>query len=276
MTHDLRHRVKRCEIGDGVAYSLVIRSAHGKSLPAHELACMTILSPAQHRARGLRKSRRAHLAPLLASALIAAVAVGLVGYLLWPTWEPTASGNPDRLPVSVGGTVFNVPIHAFRMKVQKHSGPQERVDLNFVYPSLDTPEAPKHVSAETVEETPQPIDRIFLSVSAHRDVLAPDARLRTIYPRYFDSAQSPAQDGLTMRAFRDGTPYNGEDLFFAAIPNIVARCTRETVTPGMCLSERRIDGADLTFRFPRQWLTQWRDVAGAMDRLVVELHGPQG
>jgi hypothetical protein len=41
----------------------------------------------------------------------------------------------------------------------------------------------------------------------------------------------------------------------------------------MCLSERRIDGADLTFRFPRNWLSQWRDVATSMDRLTAQLHG---
>ena len=64
-----------------------------------------------------------------------------------------------------------------------------------------------------------------------------------------------------MRAFRDGTPYGGEDLFFADTPDLTARCTRDAATPGMCLSERRIDGADLTFRFPRSWLAQWRDVA---------------
>jgi hypothetical protein len=44
----------------------------------------------------------------------------------------------------------------------------------------------------------------------------------------------------------------------------------------MCLSERRVDGADLTFRFPRSWLAQWRDVAKAMDYLTVQLQGPKG
>jgi hypothetical protein len=48
---------------------------------------------------------------------------------------------------------------------------------------------------------------------------------------------------------------------------------RDAETPGMCLSERRIGGADLTFRFPRSWLSQWRDVADAMDRLAAQLHG---
>ena len=53
------------------------------------------------------------------------------------------------------------------------------------------------------------------------------------------------------------------------------RSSRDVTTPGMCLSERRIDGADLTFRFPRSWLSQWRDVATAMERLTVQLHGPK-
>jgi hypothetical protein len=44
----------------------------------------------------------------------------------------------------------------------------------------------------------------------------------------------------------------------------------------MCLSERRIGGADLTFRFPRNWLAQWRDVADAMDHLAVQLSGAKG
>jgi hypothetical protein len=76
-----------------------------------------------------------------------------------------------------------------------------------------------------------------------------------------------------MRAFREGSPYSGEDLFSAT--GLTARCTREAATPGMCLSERRVEGADLTFRFPRSWLAQWHDVIEAMDRLTLLLHGPK-
>jgi hypothetical protein len=218
------------------------------------------------------------LVPVVLSGLIAAGAVVLVSYLLWPTWGSgsAASSDPSRLPVSVGATLFNVPVHAFRIKVQKHSGPQERVDLGFLYPSLEAPEAPKHVSAATIEDAVQPIDRIFLSMAAHHDVLAPETRLRTIYPRYLDATSSSVDDGLAVRAFRDGSPYAGEDLFVAEAPQLAARCTRDAATPGMCLSERRIGGADLTFRFPRAWLAQWRDLAGAMDRLTAQLGSPKG
>ena len=235
---------------------------------------MTLFSTAQHIARGSRGQHRGHMIPIMVGCAISAGAIALVAYLLWPTWGTDASSSPARLPVSIGATLFNVPTTAIRMKIQRHSGPQERIDLSFAYPSLEAPDAPKHVSADTVEEA-QPIGRIFLSIAAHHDTLAPDARLRTIYPRYLEQASMPGQDGLTMRAFRDGMPYSNEDLFFANTPNLNARCSRDAATPGMCLSERRIDGADLTFRFPRSWLAQWRDVANAMDRLTVQLHGPR-
>src|SRR3979490_1077139 len=240
---------------------------------------MTLFSTAQHIARGSRRVPRGHMIPIMLGCAVTASAMALIAYLLWPTWGPDASSSPARLPVSIGATLFNVPTTAIRMKIQRHSGPQERIDLSFAFPSLEAPDAPRHVSADTVEETAppidriflgispqqtalapatgqetaQPIDRIFLSISAHHDTMAPDARVRTIYPRYLEQASMSGPDGLTMRAFRDGTPYSSEDLFYANAPNLSARCTRDAATPGMCLSERRVDGADLTFRFPRRW-----------------------
>ena len=208
--------------------------------------------------------------------MMAAGAVTLVAYLLWPTFQDRAATGPLRLPVSIGATVFNVPERAFRIKVQKHSGPQERVDLSFVYPSLQPPDLPKPVSADDVENGLQPIDRIFLSIATHGGSLAPEIRIRTIYPRYIEPTAGGEQDGLVGRPFRDASPYAGEDFYVGNTPLLVARCTRDGVTPGMCLSERRVDGADLTFRFPRQWLTAWRDVAAAMDQLTAQLHSPRG
>src|SRR3979411_2213473 len=98
---------------------------------------MTLLSSAQHGSRRLRRRHRGHLVPIVLGSMIAAGAIALVAYLLWPTWEADSSSDPMRLPVSIGATLFNVPTQAVRWKVQRHSGPQERVDLSFGYPSLD-------------------------------------------------------------------------------------------------------------------------------------------
>jgi hypothetical protein len=214
--------------------------------------------------------------PIALGGAAAACAVALVAYLLWPTWETGGASAPDKLPVSIDGTLFNLPVTAIRMKIQRHSGPQERIDLDFLYPSLEPPGAPKHVTADAVETTMQPIDRIFLSIAAHHDTLAPEQRTATIYPRYLDQAATTLEDGLTMRMFRAETPYGSEDFYSAASPALTARCTRDGATPGMCLSERRVGSADLTFRFPRSWLSQWRDAAEAMDRLTAQLRGPKG
>ncbi|WP_092028343.1 hypothetical protein [Bradyrhizobium sp. OK095] len=226
--------------------------------------------------RSPRTRTRAHVVPIALGGAAAACAVALVAYLLWPTWETGGASAPDKLPVSIGGTLFNLPVTAIRMKIQRHSGPQERIDLDFLYPSLEPPGAPKHVTADAVETTMQPIDRIFLSIAAHHDALAPEQRTATIYPRYLDQAATTLEDGLTMRMFRAETPYGSEDFYSAASPALTARCTRDGATPGMCLSERRVGSADLTFRFPRSWLSQWRDAAEAMDRLTAQLRGPKG
>ena len=72
-----------------------------------------------------------------------------------------------------------------------------------------------------------------------------------------------------MRPFRDGTPYQGEDLISAdsAPDDFTARCSRSGVgNTGMCLLQRRIGDADITVRFPRDWLSDWKKVLYGIDR----------
>jgi hypothetical protein len=215
----------------------------------------------------MSSSRRAKsgIGPMGISSLVSAVVLALVVYLLWPTWRPSAPNDPAHLPITIGSALFNVPAKAIRMRMQRRAGPQERIDLAFDYPSLAPPEPQAHVTADDVEDKPIATNRIFLSIAADGGAITPIERARTIYPRYVE-AQADTQDGLTGRAFRDSSPYRGEDLFMADA--FVTRCTRDAMTPGMCLSERRVDGAHLTFRFPRAWLSDWRNVAASMDRII--------
>src|SRR5664279_6416228 len=174
-----------------MAYLRVIRRQLWTCL--YDAPLMTLFSTAQHIARGARGDHRSHMMPIVLGCAITAGGIALVAYLLWPTWGTDASSSPARLPVSIGATLFNVPTAAIRMKIQRHSGLQERIDLSFSFPSLEPPDAPKHVSADAVvDEAVQPIDRIFLSIAAHHDTLAPDALVHTIYPRYLDQASTSA------------------------------------------------------------------------------------
>src|SRR5258707_15750834 len=124
------------------------------------LLVMTVFSTVRFSARDWRG--HGHMIPVLLAGGTTAGAMALVAYLLWPTWSANGSSAPERLPISVGGALFNVPTAAVRMKVQRHSGPQQRIDLAFGFPSLDPPQAPKHVTVATADVINQPIQRAFL------------------------------------------------------------------------------------------------------------------
>ena len=214
------------------------------------------------------------LATLVALIVLAAAFVALV---LWPRWPGTAvAPDAPALPVTVGGVLFNVPPGAIRVPMQRHAGAQERVDLAFLWPSLEPPDpAAKPAPTETVA----PIDRLFVTIEPRASALSPRERVKSIYPRYLADTQFDGPDGLKVISFRDGTPYQGEDLFFdpAAQPGFVVRCSRPGAagTPGMCLYERRIEGADVTLRFPSDWLTGWRAVNTAIETLMGRLRPAQ-
>jgi hypothetical protein len=86
------------------------------------------------------------------------------------------------------------------------------------------------------------------------------------------------QCSLTVLPFREGTPYQGEDLVYDGnAPGFLVRCTRQVgSTPGTCLYERWIEAAKVVLRFPRDWLADWRTVAANSERLIVSLRPSHG
>ena len=66
---------------------------------------MTVFSAAS--LRSPRTRTRSHIVPIVLGGAAAVGAVALVAYLLWPTWGTRGANAPDKLPVSVGGTLFN-------------------------------------------------------------------------------------------------------------------------------------------------------------------------
>jgi hypothetical protein len=214
--------------------------------------------------------------PMIALAAIAVLAVGYVTYLLWPRWPASiATADPPELPIILGNVTFDVPPAAIRVPVQRRPGVQERLDLAFLWPTLEPPTQEKVTPQPVPDAEPKPIDRVFVTVAAANGTLTPIERLNTIYPRYVAQVGDPAAVGMVGFRFRDGTPYQGEDLIYdAAQPQqFFVRCTRDGPghVPGICLAERRIRDADLTIRFPRRWLDDWRAVAGGIDRLIAKL-----
>jgi hypothetical protein len=201
--------------------------------------------------------------PFAFFAALVVVVGGFVAYMLWPSWPiaPVALDAP-AMPVTVAGVLFNVPPAAVRAAVQRHAGAHERIDLIFAWPSLTPPQpaAEKLTTRENDAPAPPPPsvnDRLFVTIAGLGAVLPPAERLRNIYPRYVE------------------TPYEHEDLVYVAgnPEQFFARCTRQVrAVPGTCIHERALGTAEITLRFPREWLQDWRSVAAAFDRLVAQLH----
>ncbi|HEY7242683.1 MAG TPA: hypothetical protein VH678_02220 [Xanthobacteraceae bacterium] len=159
------------------------------------------------------------------------------------------------------------------MQLQRRPGVQERVDLFFAWPSLDPPDVNARPAAQTTTGTSPPSGRIFVTITAADNSITPADRALSIYPRFTAAEASPGPGGLTVLPFREGTPYQGEDLIYDAnAPGFLVRCTRQVgSTPGTCLYERWIENAKVILRFPRDWLADWRSVAANSDRLIASL-----
>jgi len=227
-----------------------------------------------------RHQRRLLALPLLVAATAVAAAIGFILHVLWPAWQgPPLGPDAPALPVTVAGVAFNVPPAAIRVPIQRQPGAHERLDLAFLWPSLQPPDgAPlSNVPTKSAPKA-RSVERIFVTIAATRESMSPAERVKTIYPRYTEAQAAAGPDGLAVKAFRHGTPYQGEDLIYdaAAPETFLVRCSRGGVgpTPGMCLYVRRIGEADLTVRFPRDWLNDWRPVADNIERLIAKLRPP--
>jgi hypothetical protein len=236
------------------------------------------------------------LLPFAAFVALIAAAGSFVTYALWPSWPGTpVSLDAPALPITVAGVLFEVPPAAIRAAVQRHPGPQERIDLAFLWPSLSPPQPDGKIASSAaagIDDEPSASSsttsrsqtvgtsgRLFVTIAALGSLLPPAERLRSVYPHYVEAQASAGANGLAILQFRTSTPYEGEDLiYFAGNPErFYSRCTRDSeVMPGTCINERAVDAADVMLRFPRDWLEKdWRGVAAGFDRLLGQLH-PQG
>jgi hypothetical protein len=223
--------------------------------------------------RGRRTTETMLLLTVLVLISLGVTALGFVAYALWPRWpEVSAAADAPSLPITVADVRFNVPPQALRIAAQRTRGAQARIDLVFLWPSLVPPD---EAAAPSLSER----DRVFVTLAV-ATALPPLARLKNIYSRYVATEPTSGPPGLALYAFRDGTPYQGEDIAFdaAAPEKFLARCSRSRnpLAPATCLGERRIGDADITVRFPRDWLTNWRDVEAGIEKLIAALRAPSG
>jgi hypothetical protein len=253
---------------------------------------MTAQTTFSQRSKIRRKTRGFMLPPLALFIMLLLAGGSFIAYVLWPTWPSTpVARDAPALPITVAGTLFEIPPAAIRTAIQRHPGPQERVDLAFLWPSLRPPgpdgAGSSVVSAHGGDSTgtlsgnlaaADASGRLFVTIAPLGSLLPPTERLREIYPHYAETQANVGADGLAILPFRANTPYDGEDLVYRADSpdRFFSLCTRDRgVMPGTCISERILGSTDITLRFPRGWLKDWKSVSDGFHRLLAQLHPQQ-
>src|SRR6516162_4903179 len=109
-------------------------------------------------------------------ATLVLFAIGYVAFALWPRQLSQAPSDAPSVPITVAGVVFDVPPAAIRQPVQRRSGAQERIDLAFLWPSLEPPD-PAHPERHAPSDEPLPIDRLFMTIARSDSTLPPVERM---------------------------------------------------------------------------------------------------
>src|SRR5690606_15025525 len=104
------------------------------------------------------------LAPLLLFVAAALVAACWVAYVLWPRWpEAPVARDAPSIPIVVAGVTFNIQPAAIRRSIQRRPGEQPRVDLVYLWPSLDPPDP---AARPAVHTQVNPDRRLFVNIES--------------------------------------------------------------------------------------------------------------
>jgi hypothetical protein len=119
---------------------------------------------------------------------------------------------------------------------------------------------------------------VFITTLPADASLAPAERPSVLYARFVAAEARSAPGGLIRRRFREGTPFEGEDLVVAAPDGRAfwARCaTSGSRNDGAsCLTEMRFGNTDVQVRFSPALLPRWELLASGLQRRFAPAPSP--
>ena len=180
------------------------------------------------------------------------VALCLAGSAAGAWWMGQTPGPPPASTrVAVGAALVTVPTAWL-------AGPPDRDRIELALPWADL--------VPGGAETSMP--RLVLTLTPADDAMPPGERPTRLYARFLGEAARPEAGGLIRRAFRRGTPFEGEDLVVAPPDGraFSARCERAEGAEAAqtCTTELRVGALDLRVRFAPEGLRAWAALTHAL------------
>jgi hypothetical protein len=196
----------------------------------------------------------------------AALALLLAGASLFWRFEGARNAPATRQAI-VGATRFTLPSGYFRPSSQG-GGRLDRLDLAAFFPDFAPAGDTGDIDSKTdIAERYQKL--VFITIRAADTDLDPAERPSKLYARFLEPDQWSHPGGLVASAFQAGSPFEGQELYFAAPEGraFAARCGRPhqtQKTPNSCTYDFRTNDLDVELRFSAALLSEWEKLnAGA-------------
>jgi len=174
-------------------------------------------------------------------------------------------GKPLLVHLTIGGEMLTVPADLIRFRGERRGGTIDAVDLALHWPSL---EGDGFASDDTSPAAPL----VFLTLSARASEFDANARLATVYSRFFIGTPISGPAGLIGRSLASDSGYRGEVVFVTPDARFATRCLAEPTAeiPATCLRDVNIGaGLSMLYRFDKARLAEWQAMDGALQRLVL-------
>lgn len=186
-------------------------------------------------------------------------------FWLWRALHPAPLSG--AVHATIGGSTFVLPSGYFRPG-SRGGGRLEKLSLAAFYPDFAPAGDLQDIASAT--DLAERHDRlVFLTISEADSTLDPADRPVKLYARFLDPNEWTQPGGLIARGFLPGSPFEGEELYFAAPEGreFAARCGKpdqHRATPNFCIDDFRLGELNVELRFSANLLFGWEKLlAGA-------------
>ncbi|MDE1938045.1 MAG: hypothetical protein KGI68_03400 [Alphaproteobacteria bacterium] len=189
--------------------------------------------------------------------------------------SPTS--RSDIIALKVRNLALYIPANYLEYQKTRQGGTRHEIALFAMLPDMT---GWSNWEAQTFAGNGAKSPVVYMLIHEDNFDLSETERLRRVYMDYVtDKRGAPGPYGLTQYTFREDSGYQDEDLYVghALKGPIVLRCVRfgPQVPSPNCLRDLSVGkGVSLSYRFKRAHLSQWREIADGVDKLVTSFEKP--
>lgn len=188
--------------------------------------------------------------------------------------DPRASAADRKIETIVADRRFLIPENYTRYPTQRGGGRLTNIDMHALLPDMTPYETGLQ---ERFIDNSAESDVVYFALAETQTPLTASRRLKEIYSKYL-AAPEPEEDeaGLQRFTFRNDSGYANQDLLVARDDQermVLLLCDRRSplvdspnCTRSLLLGPR----LDLTYRYKRSHLSDWREIDRAVTTLVGE------